>query len=330
MTRTEEEVRMRSVFVYEYLSGGGDLDGEAADCLLPQGVAMRNAIVADLLRVPEVAATCAVCDRPGAHAPPGVGLTATPRNGESAAAFVQCMAAEHDLTWVVAPETQGLLAHLNEAVGPAGWIGCSAGAIRTASSKSATLEALARGGVLTPLAFADRPGLRWVVKPDDGAGSVDTIVHRDRALAQADMETRHATRRSATLEPFVEGEAMSMSLLAQALCVEAIAFNRQDITVAPNGAVVFNGVRHCVCDPVNDPRVAALHGVAADVARVLPGLQGFVGVDLVWHPSHGPVVIEVNPRVTTAYVGLSAVLGRNLAAEIVAMHGAAEARHGRS
>jgi len=34
------------------------------------------------------------------------------------------------------------------------------------------------------------------------------------------------------------------------------------------------------------------------------------------------VVIEVNPRVTCAYVGLSASLGRNLAAELLADHAA--------
>jgi predicted ATP-grasp superfamily ATP-dependent carboligase len=54
------------------------------------------------------------------------------------------------------------------------------------------------------------------------------------------------------------------------------------------------------------------------VARAVPGLSGFAGIDLVWHPRHGAVVIEVNPRVTCAYVGLSAALGRNLAAELLA------------
>jgi tyramine---L-glutamate ligase len=33
--------------------------------------------------------------------------------------------------------------------------------------------------------------------------------------------------------------------------------------------------------------------------------------------TRGPVVIEVNPRVTCAYIGLSAALGRNLAAELL-------------
>ncbi len=71
------------------------------------------------------------------------------------------------------------------------------------------------------------------------------------------------------------------------------------------------------------PRRASLAGLAQRVAHAIPGLRGFAGIDLVWHPERGPVVIEVNPRVTCAYVGLSAALGRNLAAELLAdrLHG---------
>ena len=61
------------------------------------------------------------------------------------------------------------------------------------------------------------------------------------------------------------------------------------------------------------------------MVQALPGLRGFVGVDLVWHAERGPVAIEVNPRVTCAYVGLSDELDRNLAAEILAAHAAREA-----
>jgi len=61
----------------------------------------------------------------------------------------------------------------------------------------------------------------------------------------------------------------------------------------------------------------ALAALATQVGKAIPGLRGFVGIDLVWHATQGPVVIEVNPRLTCAYVGLSARLRRNLAAELV-------------
>jgi hypothetical protein len=43
----------------------------------------------------------------------------------------------------------------------------------------------------------------------------------------------------------------------------------------------------------------------------VPGLCGYVGVDLVL--GERPAVIEINPRLTTSYVGLRAVARRNLA-----------------
>jgi predicted ATP-grasp superfamily ATP-dependent carboligase len=45
----------------------------------------------------------------------------------------------------------------------------------------------------------------------------------------------------------------------------------------------------------------------------VPGLAGFVGVDLVLADG-GPVVVEINPRLTTAYLGLRRACAANVAA----------------
>ena len=71
--------------------------------------------------------------------------------------------------------------------------------------------------------------------------------------------------------------------------------------------------------PRADLRRRSLAALAAHVAAALPGLRGFVGIDVVWHAQRGPVLIEVNPRLTCAFVGLSQRLGRCLAAEVLAM-----------
>jgi tyramine---L-glutamate ligase len=43
-----------------------------------------------------------------------------------------------------------------------------------------------------------------------------------------------------------------------------------------------------------------------------------VGVDIIVTPA-GPVVIEINPRLTTSYVGLKASIGRNPAGLILSL-----------
>jgi tyramine---L-glutamate ligase len=313
---------MRRILVYESLSGGGEPElGDDAASLLSQGLAMRDAVVADLLRIDTLQVSRATCTLPGAaqrlaHARL---VDVSPRQGESAVAFVQRLAAGHDLVWAVAPETDGVLLALHEAVGATRWVGCEAQAIRTASSKQATLAALAARGVATPLAFADGAdaATRWIVKPDDGAGGIDTRVHTRRDDAFADLAARRAQGRSATAEPFVEGEALSVSLLAGPGFVQPLALNRQRIAIGADGRVDFQGVQINALDRQHDTRAIALHLAALDVARALPGLRGFVGIDVVWHATRGPVVIEVNPRTTCAYVGLSAALGRNLAEEVL-------------
>lgn len=93
--------------------------------------------------------------------------------------------------------------------------------------------------------------------------------------------------------------------------------NRQRIEIDAGGSVAWAGVELDVM-AAHDPRRLRLQELAGRIAAGLPGLGGYVGIDLVWHARRGPVVIEINPRVTSAYVGLAAALGRSIAAEIVA------------
>lgn len=306
-----------SVFVGEYLSGGGlgAAPGEADRALLAQGLAMRDALMADLQRCEGLALSLAI--GPGVAAPAGVAKVA-PRPGETMLDLVRREANAHDLAWIVAPETGGLLLACAEAVEPARWLGCRPDAIRLCSSKRATLERLAGHGLATPLACA-AAARRWVVKPDDGAGGVDTRVHRERAAAEADLAARRARGAPAVLEPWVEGRALSLSLLCRPGETELLSVNRQHVEVGADGAVVYRGVD---IDSLGRSltEAGALSSTARTIGRAIRGLRGYVGVDLVWHADHGPVVIEVNPRPTCAYVGLSAALGRRLAAEVIAAH----------
>lgn len=307
---------MKRVFVFEYLTGGGLVDGDegATRTLLPQGLQMRDALVHDLLRAGDLAVTAATCSR--APAPPAGALPCTARPGESLFDLVARQAARHDAVWLVAPETGGLLAQFAQRVPPARWLGCDVDAIRLASSKSATLAHLAAQGLCTPLAF-EREASRWVVKPDDGAGAVATTVHRSLPAARA--ARRAAGDETMTLEPWVDGHPMSLSLGCRAGGAELLSVNRQRVAVDCDGHVVYAGV-DIDCVPRQGAAGTALGALAARVVQALPGLRGFVGIDLVWHAVRGPVVIEVNPRLTCAYVGLSARLGRNLAAELMAEH----------
>jgi predicted ATP-grasp superfamily ATP-dependent carboligase len=306
---------MTRILVYEPLSAGAPETAAAQAELLDAGLAMRDAIAADLRRLDGVAVTVAVGLQEAGHG----GRTVRPRPGEGAADFLRRQAPLHDLCWVVAPESGGLLARLHEAVGAARWIGCSGAAIRVAASKRATCAALHGAGIPTPLAFAAGHRGAWIVKPDDGAGSLDTRWHPTRAGAESDLAQRRNAGQDAVAEPCVEGEPLSISLIVGPVLARALAFNRQRLAIDAAGRLHDLGVQAAAIAP-GEPRAAALQALAWRVAAALPGLGGYVGIDVVWNERQGPVAIEVNPRVTCAYVGLSALLQRNLAADILRGH----------
>jgi tyramine---L-glutamate ligase len=316
---------MTKVLVYEYISAGGDAAAAASPALLAMGRAMRDAVADDLARIPGVEVTCAcAADEAAATGPLTPSLVwRVPPRGHDAVAFVREEALRHDAVWVIAPETGGVLAALCSAVDASHWIGCDAASLQVAGSKRRTVRHLAQAGIATTRAWsADAPlppgASAWVVKPDDGAGAEHTHVYDDYRAAQSAFLERLAAQERVTFEEWVEGDALSLSLLCTQGRAELLSVNWQHIDVA-QGKLAYNGVT------VGAISLDSLVGracaeLAARVVHVLPGLAGFVGIDVVWHRERGPVIIEINPRVTCAYAGLSARLDTNLAARVLAAH----------
>jgi predicted ATP-grasp superfamily ATP-dependent carboligase len=326
---------LTKIFVFEYLTGGG-IDPEHAgagsladlSALIVEGRVMRDALVSDLRELDGVDVSFAssrfeTVDSSLVHC--------RAAQGESMTAFVARVARQHDYAWIIAPECDGLLLHLYDAVGAARWLGCSKESIRVASSKSATAACLMAHGIDTtpavePGQAGGQLGERWVVKPDDGAGGLDTFVFDNFADACAEYDARAAAARNPVLQAWIDGEPLSLSLVCHGDGVELVSINRQQISLSEGDApgqqphiVEFDGVTVNQIDPAGD-QGRMLGALAQHVTQALPGLRGFVGIDVVFHPSRGPVVIEVNPRLTVAYAGLSAALGGNLARTLLAAH----------
>ncbi|MCB1917022.1 MAG: ATP-grasp domain-containing protein [Rhodocyclaceae bacterium] len=306
-----------SVLVYEFITAGGLTGSPDADdaSLLAQGAAMRNAMLEDLAAIPGLAVACATSPADELPASAGNVVRVRPITGEAPVDFLRRISPQFDRVWVVAPESGGTLGRLQAAVGPQRWLGADADAIRVASSKRATRRRLAAFGVAVPC-DSDRPlapHTAWVVKPDDGIGAQCVRLHDELTEAWRDFAGRLGRGQAATLEAWVEGTAMSLSVLSGANGVEVLSLNRQAIEVDDRGHVAYRGVEHQSACAGSD-----LHDLAQQVQLAIPGLSGYWGIDLVLREQRRPVVVEVNPRLTCAYAGLSARLGRNIAAELLA------------
>ena len=228
------------------------------------------------------------------------------------------LVADCDAVWPIAPETGGILEEVTALALRHGRpvLNSRREALAVARSKHATAAHLGRAGVAaaaTARAGAPPPASAhgWVAKPDDGAGAVETHLLSDRAaLARWQTSHRHAPF---VVQAFVPGPALSLSAVMQDGRCWLLSCNVQHVACA-GGVFAYRGSRVAGAEA----RRPDLEPLAAGVARALPGLWGHVGIDVVDGPA-GPVVIEINPRLTTSYVGLAESIGLNPAALVLAL-----------
>ena len=116
------------------------------------------------------------------------------------------------------------------------------------------------------------------------------------------------------------GVAASVSLLADGRCAVALTTNAQRVRAgrqrSSRGALrpfTYSGG----ATPLDHPLAARAAEQAVRACEAIPGLRGYVGVDLMLTDSEA-FVIEINPRLTTAYLGVRAALDQNVAALAVA------------
>jgi len=224
------------------------------------------------------------------------------------------LAPSADFTVLIAPETTGVLAQLTRALRDSGThlLGSTPEAIELTGDKTRLAAWLKIAGIDTPptrtlIPAAGLPA-DWkypaVLKPVDGAGSLNTYLVADHRSVPFEANTMPV----AVLQPFTSGEPMSASFLVgengEAFLI-GIGAQRMRIR---DGRFEYQGGTL----PVSCP--GALAQVQPAIASIA-GLHGFVGVDFLWDfERQHATVLEINPRPTTSYVGLSRLLGPGILA----------------
>lgn len=294
------------LFVYEWITGGGLVSesGALPDSLLREGLAMARAVADDArsaghrvtllrdLRVPEL------------HAPDGKLIEIAGR-AEHDEAFER-LAEESDATLLIAPETDAALLDCVRRAERAGAALLSPGEafVAVASDKQRTAETLAPNGTPTPRAVVLNPeealpksfDYPAIVKPLDGAGSQDTHV-----VAHAgDRPPAYAWPRR--LEKYLSGVPASVAVLGVA-GGETLALPPCRQRISADGRLTYLG-GSCPLAPGLADRATRL---ALRAIEAMPTLVGLAGIDLVLGDAPDgslDAVIEINPRLTTSYVGL--------------------------
>ena len=155
-----------------------------------------------------------------------------------------------------------------------------------------------------------------VVKPRFGAGSQGVRLFESIDLAiEADLDGPTSDVEDWIQQPFVRGLAISAGVLFQPdderFEVLPIATQRLsgDGTFAYQGGAV----------PLETGEAARVRDLVESACRQLTGLRGYIGFDLIVPEARAdnPVIVEINPRLTTSYLGYRQLTEENLAARML-------------
>ena len=303
------------LFIYELISAGG-LGADVPLSLRQEGAAMLRAIVEDFERVSGVHVLTLLAGYStnliGQHCR-RIAAADEPR------AF-RDLAADADAALIIAPEFEDLLERRTDwaSIAECQNLGCTENAIRLTRNKYRLASWLSHRGIptlstrrLSSVSPAVNP-FPCVLKPRDGAGSQATFLIPVVDDWSAVLKQARAEYPSGAwiVQPFHPGQPVSVAFL-----------------VGPNQIVPTPGATQRLSD---DGRFRYLGGttplaahfraravaLAKRAVESIPGLQGYVGVDLILGETDDgrqDVVVEINPRLTTSFIGLRQLTRTNLA-----------------
>ncbi len=325
------------ILVFEYITGGGFNKQELPDSLASEGRLMLNALL-DNLRSHAgngIDVVVMLDSRVnGSINTKGFDTVVISPEQNSHEEFVRLVLL-CDAVWPIAPEFDGILQTLCQAVELLGkkLLTSPACAVAVTGNKFKTYQHLKDHHIATVptrlftgvawesngdaprveeelgrLSAANRIGKveEWLVKPVDGVGCADNYILTD----PHDFEQMHSRKGDYVIQPHIQGKKTSLSCLFKEgsgwlLCANLQHFN------------IINQQYHLSKIIVNhDPDISTYQDLVDNIAHALPELWGYVGIDLIETPER-PLVLEINPRLTTSFVGINAALGINVAENIL-------------
>lgn len=326
------------LFVTEFITSGALSTQPLPPTLQREGNAMLAAVIDDLLGLPDIQILTTLDARLTStidlqRLERRLEITAVASPDEAEQAFDAC-ARRADAVLVIAPETDGVLQRQVQRVVsvPVRSLNCSPQAIELCADKVKLAEWLSRRQIATIPTAALPPGVApWsvfqggmspgpcVVKPRDGAGSWLTfaVLPGDKTAWKPCCRQIDAAGMAARMivQPFVAGTPVSIACLCEpGSSPELFPVGLQRLTP---GEFQYQGGRipARLSGAVRD----AVRAVTLAACAAIPGLSGYVGLDLIVpdDPATPPLVVEINPRLTTAYVGYRVLCRDSLAARLL-------------
>lgn len=328
------------VFVSEYVCGGAWPDETLNSSLAAEGRAMLVSLIEDLLRISDVDVVTTWDRRLGEFAfaeSSTCEVVQISSPSEEGRAFERLCDAS-DTAFVIAPEFHGILcSRVKIASSRTNLVGCDVASTALCSDKlkladyltaaeipTVPTETFVPGNVENVSACSDE-NFPCVIKPRDGAGSLWTFkAANPAALAHVtDQLLSDDAGFSFVRQPFIKGTAISSATIITAGLGGAPQDRRIDVlppcrqVLSGDGRFTYEGADFPV--PLAPAVEAGVERVVRRCCSVIPGLNGYVGFDLLVPFEQGvdPIIVELNPRLTTGFLLWQKMCNDNLASRML-------------
>jgi len=305
------------VFLYEFITGGGLFclpeSPSPSGSLLREGLAMLQCLAQDFsdLGCQVVVLQDQRIDL-SPYLPEGVIIVPVGSADDERQRFRQTCE-QTDATLVVAPEFDRLLIQRTEWASR--WsnhlLSPSVGFVTTGSCKWDCHRLWQRANVPTIETYRVANQSSWqhllakpvVTKPVDGAGSVDVFLWKNASELPSNIRANEKI----LIQPLIYGTPVSVCAIgnSQGFCQLPAATQQLDNDLKYLGGKL----------PIPESMRQRAYRLARQAITTMGPFRGWIGVDMILGSSFQggeDVVVELNPRITSSYVGLRRLLENNL------------------
>lgn len=308
------------VLIFEFITGGGFARKELPESLFNEGLLMLNALIKDFAFLPFIQLTVILDWRcKGLKLPDNVEIFWVSSEQD----VYDCLPGlieSSDAVWPIAPEIDLELEQISLLVESKfkRLLNSSSQAVAICSDKLLTAQVLQKNklAVVETIqldVFSGKIVEPWVIKPKDGVGCLNSHV----VTSQSEFDRINAlieTKENYIIQPYTKGEALSLSCLFKDGKAWLLCCNRQQISIK-HGRFELES---CEVNITTKNRMG-YQQLIEGVAESIVGLWAYVGIDLIQPKVGKPLILEINPRLTTSYVGINQATGINVAEEVVNM-----------
>jgi len=297
------------VLIFEFISGGGLNKETLPNTLLNEGLIMLNAVIEGFSSMKNIQLVVMQDFRVKTKlSSSNITRAVIYKHQNYFHEFIN-LSKTCSFVWPIAPEFNSILLSLCKAVAHEKLLISIPSAIEITSNKFLTYKFLTRHKITTVPTQLFSLDCHYesthMLKSIDGAGCNENLLITTKT--EFDNAPFHVNKY--IIQPHIIGITTSISCLFYNEEARVISYNLQEFRLTNNNYQLEKiTVNH---SPFNHHHQT----LASKIAKAIPGLWGYIGIDLI-ETIDNIFVLEINPRLTTSFAGIYPSLGINLVEEI--------------